>query len=118
MLVCLKLRICPYLEIYLHRVFTNMNSQNDINRIRVGPKSNMTGALQSQRGFPKTRRLACDNGDEAGVNRKNVKIFRNHPKQERDQERFLPKAFSENMTFSVSLAFRAVRINSCCFKPL
>lgn len=44
--VCLKLRMCPYLEIDLQRVFTNMNSQNDINRIRVGPTSSKIGALQ------------------------------------------------------------------------
>lgn len=56
-------------------------------------------------------------GAEAGVKPKNMRICRNHPKQERNEEEFLPKAFRDSMTFLVSLAFIAVRINSCCFKP-
>lgn len=78
---CIKLRICPYLEIDLQRVFTNMNSQNDINRIRVGPKSNMTGTLQRKREAPQ-RGEGCHviMGAEAGVKPKNMRILRNHPK--------------------------------------
>lgn len=52
MQVRLKLRMCPYLEIDINRVFTDISSQNDINSIRVGPKSNMTGSFQRKREVP------------------------------------------------------------------
>lgn len=78
---CIKLRICPYLEIDLLRVFTNMNSQNDINRIRVGPKSNMTGTLQKKkRGSTERRRLPCDNGGRGWRETKEHEDFKEPPK--------------------------------------
>lgn len=44
--------MCPYLEIDINKVVTDIRSQNDINSIRVGPKSNMTDSLQRKREVP------------------------------------------------------------------
>lgn len=76
MCVCLKLRMCPYLEIDTNRVFTDRSSQNDINKIRVGPKLSMTGALQRKREVPQRQedsRVMVK--AEVGVKPKNQKEF-------------------------------------------
>lgn len=50
--------MCPYLEININKVITDISNQNDINGIRVGPKSNMLILFKEKERFPKNKKAA------------------------------------------------------------